>query len=409
MFNKLLHNLIDGRHRFRHMTFDELSELYTSMMFRSLAMSMAGIFIPIFLYQRGYEVWEIMSFYAVVFGVQFVCTYPVARLIAWIGPKHTILISYILQVITMAGLINIVLLPSHLIIAVLFGMANIAFFESFHINFSKVKHRRSSGSEVGWMFITERTGAILGPLLGGLVAFLFAPEYTFFVSVCLLLFASLPLFLTQEQIKLNQRVDFSKLNVKKIKHDLVSYSGLTVENVVAVVVWPLFLGMIVLANNPYLQLGSIMTVSILVSLFVARAMGKIVDNRRGRTLLRVSAAANGLLHLFRPFTGGYPMALAVNAVNDGVTPGYRMPFLKGFYDAADDHPGSRIVYVAIMEFAATLARAMFFATAAVAAYLMTVDRIFFGLLFLVGAICSFIIMKERFRALNAPKRRIHAK
>lgn len=401
MIDKILKSFFWKRHRFRHMTFDELSELYSSMMLRSLAMSMAGIFIPIYLYQHGYEVWRILFFYALVFSAQFIFVKPVAYLIALVGPKHTILISYLLQVISMTGLIYIQYLPSYLMIAFVFGLSNIAFFIAFNVGFSKVKHSSTAGKEVGWSYVMERSGAVLGPVVGGLVAFVFAPQYTFAVSIIILLLAAVPLFLTKEPVQTRQKLNFTKLKVSKVKRDAISYSALGVETTVSMVVWPLFLGVIVFRDNPYVQLGLITSISIAVSFVAAQAIGRIVDNKRGRPLLRFNAVVNAVLHLFRPFTLGFATALAVNLVNDGVTPGYRMPYLKGMYDAADDHPGFRIVYMATLELFSTLSRAMFFVVAAFAAYSVQTDRLFFAGLFTIGALASLLIMTERYKALNA--------
>lgn len=403
MLAKILFSLTGNRHHFRHMTFDELGELYASMMLRSLAMSMAGIFIPIYLYQQGYAIWEIFVFYSAVYATQFIFTVPIARLTARIGPKHTILISYFFQIATMVGLIYINDFPLIQLIAILFGISNIAFFTAFHVDFSKVKHSSHGGRELGWLYTMERIGAVLGPLIGGLLAFIFAPEYTFGVSIAILLFASVPLLLTKEPTKTHQKLNFSKLKLSGVRPDVASYSFFVVEIAVSMIVWPLFIGVVVFRDNPYIQIGSIVSLSILVAIGLARMIGKIVDNRRGRSLLRLSVLVNSLIHVVRPFTSGYVMALGINLVNEGVTAGYRMPYFKGMYDAADDHPGSRIVYIAVMELFANLSRAAFFIFAATCAYFVASEHLVFGILFFVGAISSLLIMLERFPALKPRK------
>lgn len=407
MLEKLIHAISGNRHRFRHMTFDELSELYTSMMLRSLAMSMAGIFIPIYLYQHHYEIWQIFLFYLIALIAQLICVFPIAKLIGRIGPKHTILLSYFFQIANMFGLIFIDKLHPAIVIPIVFGIANVLFFSAFHTDFSKVKHSAHGGSEIGWLYIMERVGAVLGPLVGGLVAYLFAPEYTFAVSIFLLLIASLPLFMTNEPVRLHQKLDFKKLKLKDIKSDLLSYGFFSVEVPVSVVVWPLFAGVIVFKDNPYIQLGSILSISVVLSIVLARMIGKTVDNKQGRRLLRLNASLNALLHAFRAFTNGYPMALAINIVNEGVTAGYRMPYMKGMYDAADDHPGSRIVYIAVMEATSMSFRIIFFTFAMILAYFMS-GRGLFTVLFLVGTLVSLLIMLERFPALN-PKNHVWSK
>jgi MFS family permease len=391
-------------HPFRKMSFNELSELYVSMMLRSLAMSMSGIFIPIFLHQLGYEIWQILSFYFVCFAVNYIFAIPAAGVVAKIGPKHTILISYLLQIFTMIGLVYLKDMPSLFIpSAIVLGLANIAFFTAFHTDFSKVKHSKTGGSELGIAYLGERFGAVLGPIIGGLVAFIFDPKFIFIAAIIVLISAVIPLFMTKEPTRLNQKLEYRDFSMSKIKPDVISYSFFTVEVAVSMIIWPLFLGVFVFQGNPYIQLGSIMSVSIIIALVVARIYGKLIDNRQGRTLLRFSAVSNAALHLFRVSTNGFVPALGVNLVNETITPGYRMPTFKGMYDAADSFPGHRIVYISIIELFGSMSRMLFFGLSALAAYNFHAGKAFFGVLFVVGAISSLLMMLEKYPALDPKK------
>ncbi len=394
-------------HPFKRMTFNELSELYVSMMLRSLAMSMSGIFIPIFLYHLDYKIWQILLFYFVTFGVQYLYAIPAAKMVAKIGPKHTILISYILQIVVMGGLVilsaNSILF---LFIAGLLGIANISFFTAFHIDFSKVKHRKSGGSELGLAYLGERLGAVLGPIIGGLLAFILDPKYIFVAAIIALLLAVIPLFLTKEPTRLNQKLSYHDFSLRKIKRDITSYSFFTVEVAVSMIIWPLFLGVFVFMDNAYLKLGGIMSISIVISLIVARVYGKLIDSRQGRNLLRFSAVSNAFLHLFRVFTNGFVPALGINLANEVITPGYRMSTFKGMYDAADSYPGHRIVYISIMEVFSSMSRMIFFGCSTLIAYFLQSGKAFFAVLFIIGAICSLLMMLERYSALDSKKFRL---
>jgi len=405
MLDKLIHILPGHRHRFRHMTFDELGEIYTSMMLRGLAMSMAGIFIPIYLYQYGYEIWQIFTFYALAFFVMSLMSIPVSLLVGKIGPKHNILLSYLLLIVALTALIKIDTFGNYLLIAIMYGLSNIIFFTAYHVDFSKVKHSKNGGSELGMAYIMERIGGILGPLVGGIVAFVFAPQYTFLVSVVVLFMASLPLFFTKEPVQLNQHIDYKQLKIGKIKRDLLSYSFLVTDTAVSNVIWPFFIGVIIFTDNAYLQVGSITSIGLITAVLAAKSIGKIIDNKKGRNLFRFSVVCNSVIHILRSLTAGYPMALTLNLSSEVVATGFRMPYFKGMYDAADDHPGSRIVYVGLMELVSTFVRALFFAVVALCAYFIIPDRGFFMVVFFAAAIASLFMMTERFPALKP--RRLH--
>jgi MFS family permease len=401
MLNKFFRRFIRRRHYWRDINFDELTELYTSMMFRSLAIGLVGIFIPLYLYQNGSPVWQILFFYMVTFVVQMLFSPLSAFVIARIGPKHTILLSYIFQSLTMVGLILLYdkELPIYLISLTL-GITNVLFFPAFHVDFSKIKHSIHGGKEVGWMYIMQKIGLTLGPIVGGVIAYIFGSQYIFMAALGLLFLGVLPLLFTAEPVKIKQKLDFNQLKVNDIKSDITAYSGLVLENSISIVVWPLFVGVIVFKDNQYLQLGSIASLSIVASLLIARAIGTLIDEKKGRSLLRYGAGLNAVLHLFRAFVSSFSAVLAVNIVNDGVTIAYTMPFTKGMYDAADQLPGHRIVYFCTLEAIGSFIRLIFYGTASLVAFYVGDSKFFFFGLFVVGSIASLTIMREKFVALK---------
>jgi MFS family permease len=401
MFRKLFNRFIGRRHYWRDIGFDELSELYINMMFRSLATSLVAIFIPIYLYQNGYEVFQILYFYMIMAGTQVFANPLVAFFIAKFGPKHSILLSYVFQAAGYMGLVWLEQTPFPVtFIALTIGLGMSFFFTAFHVDFSKVKHQEHGGKEVGWMYIMQKLGAALGPIVGGVIAYFFGSQYIFVAALVVLVAGIIPLLITSEPVKTNQKLDFSGLKVGIIKRDLISYGAFILENSVSIIVWPLFIGVVVFRDNPYVQLGGVSSLSIIASFVAARGIGRLIDKRRGRRLLSAGAVSNALLHLFRPFATGFSSVLAINLVNEVVTVAYNMPMYKGVYDAADEHPGFRIVYISAMETIGAFTRMLFYGASCLAAfYFGSSKTLFFGL-FAVGAVASLVITSERFQALK---------
>ncbi len=389
---------------------DDLRELYISIVIRSLANSMSGIFIPIFLYGVGYPVWQIMAFYSLAFCSQYIFGIPVAKIVAKIGPKHTILISYIIQVISMTGLIYLkfdsgIFIP----VALLLGLGNIMFFLPYHVDFSKVKHKKTGGKELGFAYLSERLGAVLGPIAGGIVAYFFGAEYIFVVALVIVLIAVVPLLMSPEPTRLNQKLHYEDFKIKKIKNDLMSYGSFTIEAATSITIWPLFVGIFVFGDNPYLRLGLVMSLSIVISLIAVRIYARLIDHNNGRTALRVSSILNGALHLVRITASSFASVLMINIANEAVTPGYRVAYFKGMYVAADSYEGHRIVYVSLMEIFSSLIRAVFFAFAAIVSYNFSAEKPFFAFIFMIGALASFMIMSEKYKGLNSKAFRLWPK
>lgn len=402
MIDNLLY-LISGHHRrIRHLTFDELSELYMSMMLRTLAISIAGIFIPIYLYKQGESIPMVFLFYVVFFGAFTLAVFPVAHLIARFGPKRIIVFSFLMQSLALAGLIYMSKVP-FLLSAVLLGLSQCLFFLPMHIDFSKVKHRSRAGKELSWYFISERLGAVAGPLVGGLLAYFYDIKYTLLASIVVLVIASFMLIASKETMKTHQKLNFRGFKIREIKRDLITYSAFTIDGVSATILWSFFIGVVVFRENPYITIGSATSISIIVSIVVTKMIGKLVDNKKGRMLLRYNASINSIGYLVRPFVTNYAGVVGMSIYNEAVTPGYRMAVFKGVYAAADDHPGERIVYMSVMEFMASMSRTLFFILAMILAWYIQNGRVLFGVLFVITSFYSLGILLEKFKALEKRK------
>jgi MFS family permease len=166
MLKRIIYRLLRHRHFWRDASFDELSEIYTAMLFRSLALGMVGIFIPVFLFTTGYTLSAIFTFFIYFFATRTVMDIGAGYLVARVGPKHTILVSYVLQI--MAALLFLTL-PTHhwplFLPALIWGASNSLFFIAFHVDFSKIKHSVHGGKELGYVTIMERIGQTIGPLV----------------------------------------------------------------------------------------------------------------------------------------------------------------------------------------------------------------------------------------------------
>jgi MFS family permease len=402
MLNKIVTKIFKPKHPWRHMKFDELSEIYVSMLFRGIAISMTGLFVPIYMLNLGYSIGSIIFVVAIFFTARFLLfdilsAYTVARF----GPKHSMLIGYILLGINTALFlaINTISIPLWIIGAIWGGSASF-FFIPFHVDFSKIKHSKNGGKELSYVHLMEKTGAVIGPLIGGIIATIFGPQYLFLIATILIIIGLIPLFMTSEPVKTRQHISFYGLPIKRLKRDYYSIAALGVENTISMFLWPLFIGIFVFVDKTvYAKMGAITTISIIASIFAVYTIGKTIDNRKGRALLRANAIANAALNLVKPFVFSFSPALIVAVLNDVITPGYRVPYQKGFYDAADDLPGYRIAYITSMEWFSSVCKSLIWWLL----FLMTPifsDYTIITTGFVIAAIASILIMTEKFKALN---------
>lgn len=404
MLRQTLKRLLKSKHSWRLSSFDELNELYISMMFRDLALSLTGIFVPIYLISSGYSFAEVCLFYVFFFMSRTVMDILSGHLVGRIGPKHTMLVSYMLQAVNLLLLLTIREVAWPLIApAVVWGVSNSLFLVAFHTDFSKVKHSAHGGKELGYLIIVERLGSALGPVVAGVVATIFGSQYIFLAAVTLLFIGLVPLFRTAEPTKTRQRVDFKNLPVNSMKPELLSCAGLSIEHNLLTVLWPLFIALYALGSRTYLELGAVSTAGLLVSVSGAYLIGSLVDKGRGKLVLNLAAVATAATSLLRPFVGSLGVALGVNTASAALVPGYYIPYHKGMYDTADEMSGQRIAYIATVEAFASFAKLLVWVELYVLAGLWD-TRSVMVIGFIIAAGASLLIMAQRFKSLEYAKK-----
>lgn len=356
MIKKLLHRLLERRHYWRTVGFSELAELYANRMLRIMAVNMFSGIVGIFMYQLGYSLWQIAGVFAIYFLVKAVSSIPAAYFIARVGPKHATLVSNFLYIPSLLALTQLENLNGYalLVFCLLQPVAVTLYVISYHVGFSKAKHSENAGKEIGFMYIVEKLGAGVAPVAGGVIAYLFGPEMAMWAASILFLISAAPLFFSPEPVMTHQHIIFRGFNWRATRRNLVSMVSVGADQAMSGSMWSLLVAIAVFgttSNVVYAQVGALLSIAFVASLVFSRVYGLVIDRRRGGELLRASVLGNSALHLLRATVSTPTGVVLVNVANEAVTSGYTMPFLKGQYDMADNLPGYRIVYMALMEVA----------------------------------------------------------
>lgn len=351
--HSLAQRLLRRTHFWRKVGFIELSELYASRVLRTLAMGMIGGFAAIFIYQSGYSLLFVATFFTLYFAARTIAAIPSAFFVARFGPKHGTLVSNLLFIPAMVALTTVPVygLWSLGIFLVLNSFSRTLYEVCHLVNFSKVKHIEHAGKEIGIMQIVDRMTTALSPLIGGLIAFVFGPQVMIIIAAIVLALAAGPLFYTSEPVKTNQKITFRGFNWRKIWRSIIAAFAWGVDLNISGYMWYLFVFIVVLSgggNEAYAQIGALGSVTLFSGLISAYVFGRIVDKKRGGELLKYSVFGTAALHLVRPFVQTPGTVVAMNISNEVTTTGYTMPFLKGLFDTADSLPGYRIIYVTVV-------------------------------------------------------------
>lgn len=357
MIQKILHRLLERRHYWRTVGFSELAELYANRLLRLMAVNMFAGIVGIYMYQLGYELWQIVGVFSIYFLMKAVSAFPSAYFIARIGPKHGTLVSNFLYIPSLLALTQLENLGLYALVVfcVLQPFAVTLYTISYHVGFSKVKHSEHAGREIGFMYIVEKIGAGISPVVGGFIAYLFGPEAAMWVASVLFLLSAAPLFFSPEPVMTHQHIIFRGFNWRATWRNLTSMLSIGADQALSAGVWSLYVAIAVFgttSNIVYAQIGSLLSIAFVASLAFSHLYGIVIDRRRGGDLLAASVIGNSVLNIARAFVSTPIGVVMTNVANEAMTSGFTMPYLKGQYDMADSLPGYRIVYITLMECAA---------------------------------------------------------
>lgn len=401
MVRRFFQTLLSRRHFWRYATFNEVAEIYASRVLRMAAIYIMGSFMSIYLYQVGYSVVLIAFFWAMFYALKALTALPIARLVAWIGPKHSTLISNLLYIPSM---ISFALLPDYgpaLLIPTLIFQATSATMYSiaYNINFSKVKSLEHAGKEIAYMNIFEKVTTGLSPLIGGFIALWFGPKVVIVVAAILFAAAATPLFRSGEPVKVNQKLTFRGFPWKLFFRHAVAQFGYGFDVFSSGTVWTLYIAIGIIGitagnNEAYAVVGMLISVVFIVAIIASYTYGKIIDRRRGKELMHMGAIANAATHLMRPFVVSPVVVAGLNAANELATTAYTLPYTRAVYDNADIS-GARTTYLGVVEIMSNIGACVAAALLGVAALFFTEVLSLRGFFFISAAV-ALVFLTPRF-------------
>ena len=281
----------------------ELSEMYISLALRTLALSMIGLFVPLFfINELNYNLDRVIYYYlawAVSFGIfslaiiKFACKF---------GLKKSIFVSAPLDILSLALLLTLKSGSVHYLIpAFTLGLANSFYWNSYHLDFAKSSDKKKRGTEVGGMFSISLLFSVLGPFLGALILESLGFNSLFFVVSALLLLSVVPLFFSKD---IHEEVEFKFKDLLHVGdfRSFLGFVGIGIRLTVLTVFWPIF---VFLNLSAYLSLGIIFTGSGLLSSLFTFFIGRMSDKQDKRKLLRIGAFIHSITFFFRGFVHSF--------------------------------------------------------------------------------------------------------
>ncbi len=314
----------------------EFNQLYLSIFVMTFGESLINIFVPIYLFNLGMKVYEILFFYFFVSLYFLFFFYLGAKIVSRVGERHAILLSAPFLVLYYLGLEYI---ETHsvlfYILPLFLALRMILFNYGHHLLFVNHSEKTKRGRELAFFGVLVLVATTLGPYIGGYFADI---NFTnvFLASSFLIIIGTTPLFFAKEKyekIIFTPEKIMKKIFHKKNRGNLISFSGYAMESIIERTVWPIFI--IIVVGSVY-QTGFLISASMFVSLLVYYFIGKITDESDKIRLLEIGNILYCLGWLGRIFANTSFKIFFVNSYKNIAGKILRIPWSAHSYDLAKE-------------------------------------------------------------------------
>lgn len=315
----------------------ELTEIYITHAIRNFAISMVGVFVPIFFLSKNVSLLHLFFYFLAQSMTQLLLYTFGSKIVCKIGIKHSILISQ-------PVLITFFILMNHIdffrntfsdsslsvCYGALYAVAMFFYWLPFHLDMVKFTDKNSRGKQIGVLQAVAMSFGIIGPLAGGLII-TYASFNVLFIIVAILLFmATIPLFMTDD-IKINAHYRIKDLFGSGKGKNKIIYLAEGARQVSALVLWPVFLFFISIQIS---SLGLLYSVTNLLLAIFSVVVGRLTDVMNKNTLMRVGAIFHGISLTARTLFRSIFLIFSVQSIGAISFPLLNIPYSSIIYSEA---------------------------------------------------------------------------
>jgi MFS family permease len=379
-------------HYFSHTINKEVKEVFWQAFLANMALSITMLFEPIFLYQLGYSLINILWFYCLVYIGYIFLVFLGAKIISKIGYKHAMFWSNIIYVLYWILLYQIQYHPVLFFVApFMFAAQKSLFWPAYHADISMNSAKDQEGREVGALFSIVQAGGIVGPLLGGLLSGLLGFKALFFVSSVLMLISVYPLFRSSEIFTKHAfrfRTFWKILRERWV--NFFAYWGYG-EDLMIMSLWPIF---VFLAVPTVINVGILVTVASLVAIVIMLYIGKVVDSKKHNHLLQFGSIFYGFTWFFRQFATTFPIVFAFDALTRTGKAMVNVPMMSMSYKIGGSSTSDyAVAYGVLHEFSLSVGKVVM---ALLGIWILTTTQNIYYVFVLAGAMTMFYsLLREK--------------
>jgi hypothetical protein len=322
----------------------EMGRIYWCHSIGMLAISLAMIFVSIFLFKSGVSFTDVLAYLLLQQLFAAVLQYPVSRSFQFIS-SHYLLVLGVLCYAAFFGMLN-TLGTYHwplLLLALVWALNRSIYWTAFHYIFGLARKPLTAGRQIAGLNSFVMLAATAAPAIGGIVAQLFGIGYIYAAAIGLLLLAIIPMLRKNETIP-KPILNLSWKEAWAIRHDVFANfcqgSALTGEfNIWALLVFTLV--------GTYAGVGLLSSVIAVASIVITMYVGRREETKGEKRYIKQGMVFYSITNLGRAVAQNSLHIFGLNLLGGIGRSLYTTPYMNRYYTNSDS--GSRLAYISIME------------------------------------------------------------
>lgn len=348
----------------RHLDLEH-SSLYIIQSIRAFALSLVGIFLPIYIFVNSTP-YPIFHSNLVINGILWALTYFMLRSLGTVVTSYfftnfilqkvrmdrSIFLSNIIEVIEISLWIMSEYNLYYMILAGLFaGLKVTLFWVPYHIFFVKKFEDQKYGKIMGKRNALQYMFSALAPVVGGIIITNFGYNSLFVASMIILTLSG---FLITANVSdwqhnfhdLNSITKEFLFNKKYLKMN-IGFLGESIDLSIFTVLWPILLFIVL---DSFVKIGFLTSVSVAIAALTTIVAGQLLDKYGSKVIHAVGVSVNSLLYLPRIFVNNPIILYVVDIADKFNSPFYSVPNMALTYEKAkrSSSPSEFIIHRELM-------------------------------------------------------------
>jgi hypothetical protein len=332
----------------------EMGRIYWCHSIGSAGISLAAIFIPIFLLKTSYSMQSVLFYLLMQQLLAAVLQYPAGYLFRYVKPHKLLVIGNLWYAVLFGLLIT---LPAHhwplFWLALAWALTRTIYWAAFHYCFGMARAHKHPARQIAGINALVMFSTTAAPAIGGVAATALGIKYVYAAAIVMIGVAVAPMMWGAEG-PARTVISINWHDIWTMRRDALANSFNGMVLMAETNVWPIFVFLLI---SSYAGVGLLSSVIATASIFVTLYVGRRQETKGESHYIKRGLGAYSLTSLGRAIAENSFQIFGLNLLGGVGRSLYMTPYMNRYYTNSD---GSfRLGYITVMETSFSIGSALY--------------------------------------------------